>query len=173
MDSPKRISQSGRLQSMLPTYRGARVKCGPEVLPGQNVDYDRTALLTRNFCVTVEHSGVRKALRYLRTNFNRSIQVDHLADIAGLSRRGLHKAFLTHTGFPPGIILRSARLECACGFLADSDLPLRKITRLSGFRNANTFWVAFKRFTGLSPQQFRIQFGPARRSSPKALLLPN
>lgn len=101
------------------------------------------------------HPGVEKSLIYLQQNFSKDIQTEDLARVAGLSRRGLHKAFLKHIGFPPATVVRDLRVKAARYFLAYSTRTIGEIAEATGFHSSNSFWVAFKAATGVSPQEYR------------------
>jgi transcriptional regulator GlxA family with amidase domain len=42
--------------------------------------------------------------------------------------------------------------------LTQSKTKLDIISEMCGYQSANSFWVAFKQSTGLSPQQYKKQF---------------
>lgn len=105
--------------------------------------------------IITTHSGINKCLMFLAQHFTHAINVKQLPDVAGLSRRGFHKAFQLHIGMSPGHALRHARLEYAKRLLRHNDSTLRKIARASGFQSANTFCVAFRRANGMAPQEYR------------------
>jgi LacI family transcriptional regulator len=72
-----------------------------------------------------------------------------------MSRRGLHQAFVEHVGRAPGAELHRVRIERAKRLLARADDKLEAVAAMCGYRHANSFWLAFKQATGLSPRQFR------------------
>jgi LacI family transcriptional regulator len=108
--------------------------------------------------LAVNHPGVARSLRFLWDNCHRPIGVDDLAKVAGMSRSGLHQAFLQYIGRPPGTELHRVRIERARKLLMESNLKLEVIAEMSGYQSANSFWVAFKQATGMSPKQFHKQF---------------
>jgi LacI family transcriptional regulator len=108
--------------------------------------------------LAVNHAGVARSLRYLWDNCHKPIGVDDLAKAAAMSRSGLHQAFLEHIGRPPGSELHRIRIENAKKLLAQSNLKLATIAEMSGYQSANSFWVAFKQSTGISPRQYQKQF---------------
>jgi len=97
-------------------------------------------------------------------NWQRPITVSNLRISSGMSRRGFLKAFSRHTGRLPGRELRRLRIEHAQRLLIRSKHNLSSISRQCGFRSTNSFWVAFRRFTGLPPQKFRLTFATNRTS---------
>ncbi|WP_242486418.1 AraC family transcriptional regulator [Pseudomonas sp. TH03] len=65
-----------------------------------------------------------------------------------LSQRGTHFQQL----------LDDTRKELACSYLSQASRPVTEITFLLGFSDTSNFTRAFKRWTGLSPTDFRQQF---------------
>ena len=58
-------------------------------------------------------------------------------------------------GRTPGQELQRVRIERAKRLLAEGDYKLAMLASLCGYRNANSFCVAFKQAMGMSPKQFR------------------
>lgn len=108
-------------------------------------------------CWEVRHAGIARSLKFIVKNFDADIRIAGLENVAGLSRRGFLKAFQKHTGRKPGEVLRQLRIEYAKRLLVQYDLPLKELARVSGFKSANTFCVAFRRMTGCSPKKFQRQ----------------
>jgi len=105
----------------------------------------------------IGHSGVARCLKLIRRNHRACHTLHDLQQAAGLKRRGLHKAFVTHLGCTPGVLLRKVRLEYACYLLVHSSLSVDELARRCGYRNANSLWVCFTRDLGVSPNRFRAQ----------------
>ena len=124
--------------------------------------------------------ALQRAMRFLGKHWSRLISTDDLAAAARLSRRGLHKTFVKHLGHGPGRELRRIRIQHARRILVQTPRSLKSVAGMCGFRNPNTFFVAFKRETGASPGRYRSMFGrPAfqivhsvRRSSRLAATRP-
>lgn len=107
--------------------------------------------------VAVKHEGVAKSLRYLFDNIHKPISVEDLVRVAGMSRRSLHEAFISHIGRPPGAELHRMRLERAKRMLLDTEEKVEAIASACGYQSGNSFWVAFKQYTGVSPREFQTQ----------------
>jgi transcriptional regulator GlxA family with amidase domain len=91
-----------------------------------------------------------------------------------MSRRGLHKAFVKHTGKGPGCVLREFRMKLAQQLLRDSRIPIEEGAFRSGYQLLNSLYVAFRRHAGVSPAAFRgtaFCMGGLRRKKPRVLLL--
>jgi LacI family transcriptional regulator len=108
--------------------------------------------------LAVNHPGVARSLRFLWENFHRPIGVEDLVKVAAMSRSALHQAFIEYIGRPPGRELHRIRIENAKRMLAQSGMKLEMLAEKCGYQNANTFWVAFKQTTGITPKQYQVRF---------------
>ena len=105
--------------------------------------------------LAVNHKGVANSLRFIWEHCHEPISVKDLVGVAAMSRRGLHKAFLENIGRTPGQELQRVRIERAKRLLLESDHKVEIVAGMCGFQSANSFCVAFKQATGMSPKQFR------------------
>ncbi|HEX7654967.1 MAG TPA: DNA-binding transcriptional regulator [Verrucomicrobiae bacterium] len=103
----------------------------------------------------IPHPGVAKSLRHIWEHCDQPISMEDLATAAGLSLRGFYQAFADNLGRPPGEELQRARIERAKKLLTESDEKMEVIAERCGYQSGNTFWVAFKQATGLTPKQFK------------------
>jgi AraC-like DNA-binding protein len=53
-------------------------------------------------------------------------------------------------------VLTETRLALAKRYLAERDLPFGEVAWLLGYRELSAFFHAFKRWTGVTPRQFRM-----------------
>jgi LacI family transcriptional regulator len=116
--------------------------------------------------VAVNHPGVARSLRFMWDHCHEPIGVDDLAKAAAMSVRSFHQAFVENLGRSPGSELHLLRIERAKRLLDESPEKIETIAEMCGYRNSNSFWVAFKQATGMSPKKYRVQLrGP---SAPQA-----
>jgi len=114
----------------------------------------------------VNHPGVARSLRFMWDHCHEPIGVDDLAKAAAMSVRSFHQAFVENLGRSPGSELHLLRIERAKRLLDESPEKIETIAEMCGYRNSNSFWVAFKQATGMSPKKYRVQLrGP---SAPQA-----
>ena len=85
------------------------------------------------------------------------IGVQELAQAAAMSLRSFHQAFATELGRSPGSELHRIRIERAKRLLADSNEKMETLAEMCGYQSSNSFWVAFKQSTGLSPKKYQKQ----------------
>ncbi|MEL6557090.1 MAG: AraC family transcriptional regulator [Bacteroidota bacterium] len=78
-----------------------------------------------------------------------------LADLMGMSEKGLARICREVTGNTPSKYILKKRLEYSRKLIAVSEEPLQNIATDSGFMSYSGFWKAFRRNFGLTPQQYR------------------
>jgi LacI family transcriptional regulator len=105
--------------------------------------------------LAVNHKGVANSLRFIWDHCHEPISVKDLVGVAAMSRRGLHKAFLDQLGRTPGQELHRLRIERAKRLLAEPEHKMEALAGMCGYQSANSFSVAFKQSTGMSPKQYR------------------
>ncbi|RBW54998.1 helix-turn-helix domain-containing protein [Ruegeria sp. A3M17] len=81
-----------------------------------------------------------------------------MAEITGLSRRTLQRALARH-GKTYTAIVQEARFENACALLDDLGIRIIDVAFTAGYEHPQHFTRAFRKYTGLTPSQYR------RRSS--------
>jgi LacI family transcriptional regulator len=125
--------------------------------PEQPIRVPAAGLITRKSSdlLAINHKGVANSLRFIWEHCHEHISVKDLVGVAAMSRRGLHKAFLENLGRTPGQELQRVRIERAKRLLTESDHKIEIVAGMCGFQSANSFCVAFKQATGISPKQFR------------------
>ena len=128
--------------------------------PAKPVYIPPTGLIARKSSdlLFINHTGLARCLRYLWLNFHKPIGVDDLGRVAAMSRSGLQRAFTEKIGRSPGAELHRVRMENAKKLLTQSRMKLDEIAELSGYQSANSFWVAFRQSTGMSPKEYQKRF---------------
>lgn len=81
--------------------------------------------------------------------------VESLAADAGMSRSSFANRFSQAYGSGPMELLRDLRMRMASSLLADTDLPVKRIAEMVGFRSRSAFTRSFVKSVGASPQSFR------------------
>jgi len=102
--------------------------------------------------------------RRLDRELDREVPLDALARAAGMSPRHLVRRFLATWGLTPAAYHLRMRMTYAKTLLDQPGVPLAPIARAVGYVDAFAFSKAFKRHTGVSPQDYRGA-SPARAYS--------
>ncbi|MGR3616263.1 MAG: AraC family transcriptional regulator [Paracoccaceae bacterium] len=85
--------------------------------------------------------------------------LESLSGLAGMSRSSLAQRFSDAYGAGPMELLRDLRMQKAADLLANSDLPVKRISSEVGFRSRTAFTRAFEAATGQSPRAYRAGRG--------------
>ncbi len=89
------------------------------------------------------------------------LDVDDLADAAGLSRAHFSREFRRAFGESPHAYLLTRRLERAASLLRTTDRPVVEICLDVGLQSLGSFTSSFTRTYGMSPTAYRQAFPPA------------
>jgi LacI family transcriptional regulator len=108
--------------------------------------------------LAVDHPGIARSLRFMWEHFHEPIGVSDLAKVAGMSVRGFQKAFTEHLGRSPGHEVHRIRMARAKQLLTSSDKKTESIATACGYPNINSFWVSFRKTTGMTPAGYRNKF---------------
>lgn len=110
--------------------------------------------------VAVEDRHVARAVRFIRDNARRSIQVSDVVSESGIGRRALEIRF--RKTFKQSIRSRIQRehLAWAKRLLAETELPMVKIAELSGFNSLSYLSNVFRQRTGMTLAQYRRDTRP-------------
>jgi LacI family transcriptional regulator len=103
---------------------------------------------------------VARALRYMQQHLREAGGVLELSRRVGCSRRNLERRFVNATGSTPAHSWARLRVNEAQRLLAETDLGMGDVAHLSGFTSGVQLSVTFRRYTGLSPSQFRRRAQP-------------
>ena len=118
--------------------------------------YAETALAGRPKEPAAVRSAVEEVLPQLLPHAKANIS--NVAKQLAMSTRTLSRK-LCKEGVAFSTILDETRASLAKSYLAERDLPVAEIAWLLGYREVSSFTHAFKRWTGMTPQQFRLTPG--------------
>jgi len=99
---------------------------------------------------------VKETVEFIEDNYGQTIFLDELATIVGISRFHLNRLFKKRTGYTPRLYLEKVRINKAKELLLTTSLNSTEVGYQIGYHSISSFYNAFKRNTGLSPYQFRV-----------------
>jgi len=105
--------------------------------------------------LSIPDADVVLALRFIREQGARPIQVDDVLDHVPLSRRSLERKFRRLVGHSISDEIRRAHLERAKQLLIQTDLTMPQIAATSGFTTATRLGIVFQRELKQTPTDFR------------------
>jgi|HubBroStandDraft_4_1064222.scaffolds.fasta_scaffold214269_1 AraC family transcriptional regulator len=90
------------------------------------------------------------------------LTVARIADLAQVHPVHLARVFRQFYGCSVGEYIRKLRIDFASRELSSTEMPLAEIAMAAGFSDQSHFSKSFKRFTGMTPSQYRTAIRPAR-----------
>jgi AraC-like DNA-binding protein len=131
-----------------------------------------TAALFNAYFDFTERVRLTREQRYSRTvNLCRTYISDHiyeditlqqLSGLTGLHPNYLSRLFKKEVGLQPSVYMQRERIEEAKKLLAFTDQTLTDIWSRLNFNDQSYFTKSFKKFTGLTPRQFRQSSSPVQ-----------
>jgi AraC-like DNA-binding protein/mannose-6-phosphate isomerase-like protein (cupin superfamily) len=100
---------------------------------------------------------MEEAVRFLEERYAGHVSIGDLISHMGYGRTQLYTLFKRQTGITPNDYLLRFRIRQAQKFLTETDWPVEKISRQTGFSSAQYFCETFKRFTGYRPGRYRLE----------------
>ncbi|WP_281558448.1 helix-turn-helix domain-containing protein [Thalassomonas sp. RHCl1] len=105
-----------------------------------------------------EDQAILTAQEWLERNYKKEISMDALAEQVGLGSRTFKRRFKLATGENPITYLQRIRVELAKGKLEKTTDSINNIIWSVGYEDISSFRQLFKRFTGLTPKDYRQKF---------------
>lgn len=99
---------------------------------------------------------MEKVNNFINSNLSEStMNVDDLSEYVGLSRSQLHRRMKEIVGVAPSDYIRNVRLRKAREMLAAGDVDIAQVAYSLGFNAQSHFSTLFKKYTGLTPSEYR------------------
>lgn len=108
---------------------------------------------------------IERAKRYIANHLDQSLSVTQLANQFYLSVAYFSKRFKKNTGVGCNYYIVCQRMERAKSLLRSGDLKVGLVADQVGYKDINYFSLAFKKYTGMSPAEYREQEGTYGKSA--------
>ncbi|WP_332875838.1 AraC family transcriptional regulator [Massilia sp. S19_KUP03_FR1] len=99
-------------------------------------------------------TSLQRVKAYIQAHFQRALTVTELANVAGLSRAHLTRAFTNAFHTPPHVYVNALRIAHA-KILLRGGMPLAEVASVCGFADQSHFARRFKGAIGVSPAAWR------------------
>jgi AraC-like DNA-binding protein len=126
------------------TYLGQLYRC-----------FSHMYLPPENSSKLVYEAQMDKALEYIHNNYSYEIAVTDIANYLCIDRSYLYKIFMKHINVSPQQYLINYRLSISQKLLKDTSLSITEIAYSCGFKDASSFDKHFKKYSGITPNQYR------------------
>src|SRR5581483_10299997 len=100
-------------------------------------------------------SVTAKALWYIESHLSGDLSLDAIADVVGVSRFHVSRAFGVSMGMSLASYVRRRRLSEAAGALAGGAPDILAVALDSGYGSHEAFTRAFRQQFGITPEQLR------------------
>jgi AraC-like DNA-binding protein len=95
------------------------------------------------------------ALEYIHKNYKREIDLNKVAEFAGVSYSHLRKIFRTETGENIVNYINSLRINESKRLLCSTNMTIKEISVALGYNNDQSYVRFFKKYEGVAPGEFR------------------
>ena len=102
------------------------------------------------------------AQEYIESNFDQKISVENLAEKFALSRRNFIRRFKKATQNTPIEYIQRVKIEAAKKNLESTNQNINEVMYAIGYSDSKAFRNVFKRYTGLSPIEYRNRYNRAQ-----------
>lgn len=119
------------------------------------VGFIRTAAAASDMQESEEDQLLRKVQQYLKENYQREFSGEELANALWVSRSYLSSYYKSKTGMNLSDSIQMFRIQKAVELLKDPTVRIGDIGPMVGIPSTNTFLRQFKKYTGMTPKEFR------------------
>lgn len=103
----------------------------------------------------IQDEQIKKSIELMHSDLSHAWTIEELAAEVGLSRAGFAMKFKKALGDTPVHYLTMLRVQKAMDILSSSDNKIEAVAEQVGYQDAFGFSKAFKKFSGVSPRDFR------------------
>nr|WP_294896641.1 AraC family transcriptional regulator [uncultured Pedobacter sp.] len=107
-----------------------------------------------------ENDRMTSIYEYTLANYKKKIQLEEIADVAGISPNSFCRYFKSQTRKTYSQFLLEIKIGQACKMLIESNLSIKELCYECGFNNFSSFHKYFKLITGLSPLSYKKEINP-------------
>jgi transcriptional regulator GlxA family with amidase domain len=107
-----------------------------------------------------EDEAIKKAQQFIEKNYDKKMTVEELADMFSISRRNFERRFKRATSNTVVEYIQRVKIEAAKMSLESSRDNVNEVMYKVGYTDTKAFRNTFKRYTGLSPIQYRQRYNP-------------
>jgi transcriptional regulator GlxA family with amidase domain len=109
--------------------------------------------------VATQETPITRVQNYLIEHLEEDFCIERMASMAAMSPRHFARVFSREVNMTPMEFIQNARLDRARNLLETTVLPLKTVAHRSGFGSVRYMRSLFSDRLGLTPSQYRQQFG--------------
>ncbi len=125
--------------------------------PSKETLLEPTEVITRQSTDTlaIPDRYLSEAIRFIRENMHRPIQVNDIAKATGISRRSLERRFESMLGHSPAREIQQSRIRHAKRLLRETDMSVADVAAASGYNSMEYMIKIFKDTEARTPLKYR------------------
>ena len=104
------------------------------------------------------YDGLSRVVNHIEQNLNRPIDGKELHALSSMRRADFSALFRKRYGLPPKQYICMRRISNARNLLVRTDMTLQEIASASGYEDLFLFFRMFKKYTRMTPTEFRSRF---------------
>lgn len=112
--------------------------------------------IDNNYKVLESESEIDNVILYIHANYEQKITLSHLTELFHINRTTLSEEFAKVTGVSVIDYLIRLRIKIASIILSQTSIPISEILYRTGFNDSTHFGKMFRKYTGFSPSQYRM-----------------
>ena len=101
---------------------------------------------------------VKRVLEFIEENLDKKISLKIITEYCRIGRSRFCELFKKEIGMTFKAYLKRRKIEKAKKLLKDDSLSIKEVSYKVGYKSIPTFCNDFKRFTGLSPSEYRARY---------------
>lgn len=112
--------------------------------------------MDNNYKILENENEIDKVIIYIHANYEQKITLKSLTELFHINRTTLSQEFVKVTGMSVIEYLIKLRIKIASLLLSETAIPISEILYRTGFNDSTHFGKMFRKHTGFSPSQYRI-----------------
>lgn len=101
---------------------------------------------------------IERVLNYIDVHYNEDLKLEKLAELFGYNTAYLGRLLSFRIGTNFNLYIEKKRLDKAIDMLINTDIKIQDISLLIGYVNVEYFYRKFKKYTKLTPGNYRAQY---------------
>lgn len=132
-------------------FQGGSIPKEPVFIPATHIETRQSSDI-----VAVRDELVSSAVRHIRENADRDLlDVSRVARMFNVSNSTLTRRFRKELGHTPDVEIIRVRVKLAMEFLRETRFSIVEISFRLGYANSANFIRAFRKITGMTPEEYR------------------
>ena len=105
-----------------------------------------------------DDESIKQAQTFIEDNYDKKLRIDELADMFAISSRSFLRRFKKATANTPLEYIQRVKIEAAKKRLESSTDNIAQVMYDMGYSDSKAFRYTFKKYTGLSPAEYRRKY---------------